>query len=207
MTQQSLELAKKNLVKQAEKIPKLRHPVRDPTMTTRRFFHDTLVEGGKLSIRQHQNEQTSKILKGKILDYDGTLTPSRKESDHMFHFDYVKEDYLGKVKDFINRYTNDEAKIAEETNSKQRNQFVDSNEIDQKLKTYHCSFIPQVPKPKTARQKHEIAMTSSHGRSKSFQTSFIDQSSHRASSRLSPSPGLITPRKVSPGKEKDGNLS
>ena len=68
-----------------------------------------------MSIRHYQSEQTNKILKGKIFESNAFDEPTQKESDHIFSYDYVKEDYLGKVKDFINRYTNAGSKIEEES--------------------------------------------------------------------------------------------
>ena len=68
-----------------------------------------------MSIRHYQSEQTNKILKGKISDSNAYEEPKKQESDHIFSYDYVKEDYLGKVKDFINRYTNNGSKIEEES--------------------------------------------------------------------------------------------
>ena len=68
-----------------------------------------------MSIRHYQSEQTHKILKGKIFDSNAYDEPSKKESDHIFQYDYVKEDLYGKVKDFINRYAIDGSKIEEES--------------------------------------------------------------------------------------------
>ena len=54
-SKESLDLAKSNMARKMASVPKPRHPVKDPSMTTRRFFHQSKVDSGRLSLRQFYN--------------------------------------------------------------------------------------------------------------------------------------------------------
>ena len=64
--EKSLKISRKQFYKSKASAPLDRHPVLDPSMTSKNFFHETIKEGGSMSIRNYQTNLAANILKRKL---------------------------------------------------------------------------------------------------------------------------------------------
>ena len=145
-SEKTFRQAKRIFNRQAASVQKPREPVKDPAATTRSFFTQSKVSLGNLSLRHHPHELTSKILKRRF--EDSTPVPEEKKDENViFEFDYNKEDYKGKVADYLGKYIEPKEAVKAKKGKKNKRQMTQHGDVLPWMKTYHVSFISHVPMP------------------------------------------------------------
>ena len=89
---------------------------------------------------------TSKILKRRFED-NTPVKEEEKDENVLFEFDYNKEDYKGKVAEYIGKYIEPKSVVKEKKGKKNKRQMTQDGDVLPWMKTYHVSFISHVPMP------------------------------------------------------------
>ena len=152
--------------RQAASVQKPREPVKDPAVTTRSFYQKSKISLGNLSLRHNPHELTSKILKRRF-ENDSPVQEDKKDENVIFEFDYNKEDYKGKVAEYLGKYVEPEMAMREKKRKKIKRNMTHNGDVCPWMKTYHVSFISHVPMPSSPKQKAALELAKLYPSSKS----------------------------------------